>query len=114
MRVIFLICLFLSIATLSYSQDLTPEERLKLLDDDYFLEELKKAREDTLKAIDECLDNGSHTTRFICGKSAVHYLRCVMDVFYTQGEDVHLLIDKCSVSMNIYLQTLREEITGEY
>ena len=110
MRVIFLICLFLSIATLSYSQGLTPEERLRLLDDAYYVAQLKEAEQDTIEALAQCMDGQSQRAHVLCGKTAIYYLNCVLTNLHVEGTDVQSLSSDCAVASRIEMNLLRDGI----
>ena len=110
MRIIFLICLFLSITTLSYGQGLTPEERLKLLDDTYYSAQLKEAEQNTVEALNECMDGRSQRAHVICGKTAIYYLNCILTYLHEEGTDVQALSSDCAIASRIEMNLLREGI----
>ena len=110
MRLVFSICLFLSIATLSYAQGLTPEERLRLLDDAYYAAQLKEAEQNTVEALNECMDGRSQRAHVICGKTAIYYLNCVLTNLHEEGTDVQALSSDCAITSRIEMDLLKKGI----
>ena len=111
MRAILFACLLLSITTHSYSQELTPEERLRLLDDEHYVKELQKAEEETITALNRCMDSYSSSRHVICGKTAIYYLDCVLRGLHKEGANTHDMVADCATASRIQLKLLKIEMS---
>ena len=83
-----------------------------MLDDEYFVSELKALQEKTAEQMALCMDSPIQINRDVCGKTAMYHLNCLLRGLHEEG-DVYDLMADCAGSTSHYNRILKEEIRSE-